>query len=295
MTAIDVQHARTATVELAYQALGDPDHPPVVLIMGLGTQLHYWPDGFCDELLARQLFVVRFDNRDSGLSTHFDDAGAVDLSAPRDDPLPYTMSDLAGDVAALIDALGLGAAHLVGISMGGMMAQQAAIEHPERVRSLVSIASTTGDRQVGQATPEALQAILSPPARPTREAVCENALTVARVIGSPGFAIDEDQIVWRAGVAFDRGYDPAGVSRQTAAIVTAEDRTPRLRELAIPALVVHGAADPLVDVSGGRATAGAIPGCELMVVDGMGHDLPRGVWARVADGVARTVRRAEAG
>jgi pimeloyl-ACP methyl ester carboxylesterase len=295
MAELEVQRLRAGDVEIAYQTLGDPADPPVVLVMGLGTQMHYWPDGFCRELADRSLYVIRFDNRDSGLSTHFHAAGPVDLTAlSPPTSLPYTLGDMAADVTGLIEALGLDGAHLVGISMGGMVSQAAAIATPARVRSLVSIASTTGDPQVGQATPAALEALFATPAQPTRDAVADTALSVARAIGSPGFPLDEAWVRWRAEVAFDRCYDPAGVTRQAAAIVTAPDRTAALAGLALPALVVHGAADPLIDVSGGRATAAAIAGCELMVIDGMGHDLPREVWPRVADGVTRTVRRAVA-
>lgn len=293
MTELKVQRLRAGDVEIAYQTLGDPGNPAVVLVMGLGTQLHYWPDGFCGELVDRGLHVIRFDNRDSGLSTHLDAAGPVDLpSLTPHTPLPYGLGDMAADVTGLIDGLRLGGAHLVGMSMGGMVSQAAALALPQRIRSLVSIASTTGDPRVGQPTPAALEALFAAPAQPTREAVGDNAVRVARVIGSPGFALDERWVRWRAQVAFDRCYDPAGVTRQAAAVVTAPDRTAGLGGLGVPSLVVHGSADPLIDISGGRATAAAIPGCELMVIDGMGHDLPRDVWAQVADGVARTVDRA---
>lgn len=290
-----MQRRQVGDVELAYETLGRHEDPPVLLVMGLGAQMHYWPDGFCRALADHGLFVVRYDNRDVGLSTHLDDAGPVDLEAllaGGGPPAPYRLEELADDAVGLIGALGLQSAHLVGISLGGMIVQLAAIEHPERVRSLVSIASTTGDPSVGGARPEALAALFAPPGT-TREEVADRAIAVAGVIGSPGFERDEQWLRWRAGRAFDRGLDPDGVSRQAAAVFTAGDRTERLGVVGVPALVVHGSADPLVDVSGGEATAAAIPDAELLVIDGLGHDLPPGVWTPLADAIAATVRRAE--
>jgi pimeloyl-ACP methyl ester carboxylesterase len=276
-----MERVSVGEVELAYEALGDPADPPLLLVMGLGAQLHYWPDGFCDALVRQGLFVVRYDNRDVGESSH--------LPGVR-----YTLSDLAADAVGLIAALGHPSAHFAGVSLGGMIVQQAAIEHPARVRSLTSISSTTGDPAVGAPAPHALAALLAPPPR-TREAVGEAAVKLAQVIGSPGFERDEAWLRRRSMHAFDRAFDPEGSQRQFGAVMTASDRTARLRELEVPALVVHGSADPLVDVSGGRATAAAIPGAELLIIDGMGHDLPPGVWTRLADAIARTVQRGEGG
>jgi pimeloyl-ACP methyl ester carboxylesterase len=287
--------APVGDVDLAYETFGDARDPPVVLVMGLGGHMHYWPDDLCRLLTDRGLYVVRYDNRDVGLSTHLHDSGPADLAAimaGRGASAPYGLEELAADVAGLIEALGLPSAHLVGISLGGMIVQLAAIEHPERVRSLVSIASTTGDRSVGAPKPEALAALFTPPGT-TREEVAEHAVALSRVIGSPGFELDDEWLRWRAGLAFDRGLDPDGVTRQAAAAFTATDRTDRLRALRVPALVVHGSADPLVDVSGGEATAAAIPGAEMLVIEGMGHDLPPGIWMRLADAIAATVQRAE--
>jgi pimeloyl-ACP methyl ester carboxylesterase len=295
MRVSDAGRVSVGSVELAYETIGDRDHPPVILVMGLGGQLHYWPDGFCAELSGRRLQVVRFDNRDVGLSTHLtgaDPAGAATSSGAL--TTVYTLSDLAADVVGLIAALGHQSAHLAGISLGGMIVQQAAIEHPDRVRSLVSIASTTGNPAVGAARPEALAALFTPPRAATREAIRDHALELARVIGSPGFELDEEWLAERAARAFDRCYDPAGVMRQAAAVAAATDRTGRLRGLRVPALVVHGTDDPLVALSGGVATAEAIPGAELLTIDGMGHDLPRGTWQAIADAIERTVRRGEA-
>jgi pimeloyl-ACP methyl ester carboxylesterase len=284
-------------VDLAYERFGEPDLPSVLLLMGLGTQMLGWPDGFCDALAARGVHVIRFDNRDIGLSSHLSDAPAPDLGAIfRGDTssASYTLSDMAGDTVGLLDALGLESAHLVGASMGGMIAQTMAIEHPRRVLSLTSIMSSTGDPAVGQATPEAMAALLSPPARTRAEAI-ERTLAILRVIGSPGFELDDADVRWRTGLAYERAHDPVGIARQLAAIAASGDRTAALRSVSLPTLVLHGANDPLVHVSGGRATAGAIPGAELVVFDGMGHHLPRELWAEIARHIAALIARAEAG
>jgi pimeloyl-ACP methyl ester carboxylesterase len=282
-------------IELAYETFGDPERPLVLLVMGLGTQMLAWQDDFCAGLAARDLFVVRFDNRDVGLSTHLHDAPTPDIGAVfagDRSTVPYTLSDMAADTVGLIKALGRDRAHLVGASMGGMIAQTMAIEQPERVASLTSIMSTTGDRRVGDATPAAVQVLMAPPAQ-TRDAVIERALAGWRVIGSPGFPRDEDELRERAGRAFDRAHDPPGVGRQFAAILASGDRTAGLRALRTPTLVIHGREDPLVRLSGGEATASAIPGAELVVIDGMGHDLPRPVWPRIFEPIAALVERAE--
>jgi pimeloyl-ACP methyl ester carboxylesterase len=283
-------------LDIAYERFGDPDLPPVLLLMGLGTQMLGWPDGFCEALTARGVHVVRFDNRDIGLSSHLTEAPAPDIDAIfRGDTssASYTLTNMAGDTIGLLDALGLDSAHLVGASMGGMIAQTAAIEHPGRVRSLTSIMSTTGDPSVGQSTREAMAALLSAPAA-TRDAAIDRTVSILRVIGSPGFELDEQDIRWRTGLAFDRAHDPVGVTRQLAGIAASGDRTVALRSLAVPTLVLHGEDDPLVNVSGGRATARAIPGAELVVFDGMGHHLPRELWGEMARLIGELVTRAEA-
>jgi pimeloyl-ACP methyl ester carboxylesterase len=199
---------------------------------------------------------------------------------------------MAADAIALLGALGLDSAHLVGASMGGMIVQAAAIEHPARVRSLTSIMSTTGDRRVGVATREALGALLMPPAR-TREEAMDRAVAGNRVVGSPGFALDEPALRDRAARSFDRAHDPKGVARQLVAVLASPDRTSGMRGLRMPALVIHGREDPLVTLSGGEATAAAIPGAELVVLDGMGHDLPQALWGEVTGRIAALVERAE--
>lgn len=290
-----MQRARAGDVEIAYQSFGSPQDTPLLLVMGLATQMVGWPDGFCEALAARGLHVVRFDNRDIGLSTHLDDAGAPDVVSllAGSGTAPYALADMADDTAGLLDALGWGSAHVVGASMGGMIAQSLAIRHPQRVHSLTSIMSTTGASGVGSPAEVALGVLLAPAAR-TREEALQRAVDTYRVIGSPGFEFDEESLRERAGLSFDRAHDPAGVARQLAAILTTDDRTPHLGEIAVPTLVVHGAQDTLVDVSGGRATAAAIPGAELWVVEGMGHDLPRELWGDLVDRIGALVERGEA-
>lgn len=279
----DVQLVRVGGVELACTTTGDPADPPVLLVAGLGAQLISWEDGFCRSLADRGLFVIRFDNRDAGLSTHLGDgaAGAA-----------YTLSDLATDAAGLVGALGLDSVHLVGASMGGMIVQLIAIEHPDRVRSLTSIMSTTGDPTVGEASQAARELLMAPPP-PTREAVLDGAVLANRVMGSPGYPMAADEVRARAGRAYDRAFDPAGVGRQLQACLVAPDRTEALRGVRVPTLVVHGADDSLIGVSGGRATAAAVPGAELLVLEGVGHEVPEGVWPVVVDRIAALVRRAE--
>jgi pimeloyl-ACP methyl ester carboxylesterase len=280
-------------VDIAYERIGDPAAPALVLVMGAGTQLLGWPDDFCARIAAHGLHVVRFDNRDVGESTHFHDAPVPDLAAVIGgdaSTASYTLSDMAGDTVGLLDRLGIRAAHLVGASLGGFVAQTLAIEHPARVLSLTSMMSTTGDRAVGQLPPEA-RAIFGWP-RPTSAAEAgERGVRLIRTLGSPGFEHDLDAIRARAAAAWERDHDPLGIARQAVASVASGDRTEKLRRLHVPALVVHGTADRMCDPSGGRATAAAIPGAELLLVEGMGHDLPRAVWPRVIDALISLVRR----
>jgi pimeloyl-ACP methyl ester carboxylesterase len=290
-----IRRAGPSGVDIAYEQFGDLSAPPVLLVMGLATQMLGWPDEFCSALVTRGLRVIRFDNRDVGLSTHLHDARPPDVMAALSgdaSSATYTLSDMATDSVGLLDGLGLDSAHIVGASMGGMIAQTIVIEHPDRVRSLTSIMSTTGDASVGQARPEALGALLSAPATSRQEAV-DRTVAIFRVIGSPGFELDEADLRERAGLAYDRADDPLGVARQLVAIVASGDRTASLRSVNVPTLVLHGAEDPLVDVSGGRATAEAVPDAELVVFDGMGHDLPRALWPAIEARIGDLVQRAD--
>jgi pimeloyl-ACP methyl ester carboxylesterase len=274
-------------IELEYEAFGHDSDPALVLIAGLGAQLIDWPAEFCEKLAAHGLRVIRFDNRDAGLSASLDSLGTPDLAELLSGDLatvPYLLADMAGDTAGLLDALGIGKAHIVGVSMGGMIAQQFAIDHPDRLLSLCSMSSTTGGASVGQATPEALGALGRPPAASRDQAVKSGAAS-SRVFSSPGFVISDEELLARATAKYDRSYRPEGRLRQIAAIAASPDRTTALHSVTVPAVVIHGEADPLVGVSGGRATAAVIPGAELVIIPGMGHDLPRGAWPQIIDAI----------
>jgi len=289
--------ARANGIEIAYETFGDPEEPALLLIMGLGTQLLHWREDFCCMLAERGFHVIRFDNRDVGLSTKLEDAPAPEVGAAlRGDTssASYTLDDMADDTAGLLDALGIAEAHVLGRSMGGMIAQTLALRHRERVRSLVSIMSTTGAPDVGQARPEIVGPVLleRPPA--DREGYLEDVVQKWRLIASPGYPLDEAELRAVSAVAYDRSYYPIGTGRQLLAVLASGDRTEALRSLDVPTLVIHGADDPLVDVSGGRATADAIPGAELMIIDGMGHDLPRELWPKLVDAIGSHARNAAA-
>jgi pimeloyl-ACP methyl ester carboxylesterase len=276
-------------LELCYETFGSPNAPPLLLVMGLASQMILWDDEFCELLAAQGFWVVRFDNRDVGRSTIMrgqriprrwqlltrDVRGAA-----------YSLDDMAADAIGLLDHLGIGATHVVGASMGGMIAQLMAINHPERVLSLVSIMSTTGNRRVGRPQPRVAMRMLRRP-QGDREGYIEDHMETYRVVGSKGFDFDEEHRRERAGRCFDRGIHPAGSARQMAAITTAPDRTALLGQVRVPTTVIHGDADPLVNVSGGRATADAIPGAKLVILAGMGHDLPRELWPQIIDAIVQ--------
>ncbi len=284
------------TIALAYESFGDHADPPMLLVMGLGAQMIAWPDEFCAQLATRGYRVIRFDNRDVGLSTHLVGGPAPDVAkamAGDYSSAAYTLSDMARDAVGLLDALDIRTAHVVGASMGGMIVQCMAIEHSHRLRSMTSIMSTTGDRAVGRPSPEAMAVLLAPPAT-DREGAIARAVESAKVIGSPGFDRDDDIIKERAALAFDRAFDPVGGARQLVAIQASGDRTEKLKSVKVPSLVVHGAADALVNVSGGKATAAAIQGSELLLVDGMSHDLPQGAWPQIVDAIDKLASSADA-
>ncbi|HEY2717492.1 MAG TPA: alpha/beta hydrolase [Solirubrobacterales bacterium] len=284
-------------IELCYQEMGEPDGEPLLLVMGLATQLLGWDERFCSLLAERGFRVVRFDNRDIGRSTTLREAGApslLDTLSGRRASAAYLLRDMAADAFGLMDHLGWETANVVGASMGGMIAQTMAIERPERVRSLVSIMSTTGARFTGLPTLKAFGVLFSK--RPTdREAFIERGVNTFRVIGSPGYEFDEQHVRDVAGRAYDRGSSAAGVARQLHAISASGDRTAGLEGLDLPATVIHGNRDPLVRPSGGRATAAAIPGARLKLIDGMGHDLPRVLYPVFAEEIAATEARAGGG
>jgi len=284
--------ASTNGLELEYETFGNEADPPIVLIMGFSQQLIAWDAAFCTRLAARGFRVVRFDNRDVGLS------GKVEGPRPNIPAIlggdratvTYGIDDMADDTAGLIEWLGIERANVVGASMGGMIAQALAIRHPGLVKSLVSIMSTTGDPSVGQAQPATLGVIMTRAPTACEENI-EHGVRVWHVLRSPGFTYDEGQGRTRIAAAFDRSFSPEGVARQAAAIASQPDRTAALAKLTIPVTVIHGSNDSLIDRSGGEATARAIPGAKLIIVPGMGHDLPAAVWPLVIDAIVETTSR----
>jgi len=290
--------ARANGVEIAYEIFGVPEGRPLLLIMGLAAQMILWDDDLCAALASRGHRVIRFDNRDVGLSTKCVAAGMPDVAAAMQAALlgqrldaPYTLWDMAADAVGLLDALGIAAVHVVGASLGGMIAQAMAIAHPTRVLSLTSIMSSTGDRSLPPARPEAA-AVLLLPAPTDRAGNIERAVHVFRTIGSPGFPFDEARVRELAARSFDRCFHPAGAARQLVAILASGSRKEALAAVAVPTLVIHGRDDPLIPVEAGLATARAVRGAELLVVDGMGHDLPRAVWPSIVDRISALTARA---
>lgn len=273
-------------IDIEYVTDGDPAGRPLLLVMGLGAQLITWPQGFVDTLCERGYFVIRYDNRDSGLSTKFEGTPQITALFGGDTAsAPYRIEDMADDAAALLTELGLSQAHVVGASLGGMITQALAIHHQDRFLSACSIMSTTGDMSVGTPTNEAIAALLRPIATSREEAI-EASVAGSRVIGSPAYPVDEHLLRARAAAAYDRSYCPEGTARQLAAILASPDRTEGLRGVKLPFLVLHGEADPLVTLSGGQATADAVPGATLITYAGMGHDLPEVLWNQMTDAIA---------
>ncbi len=285
-------------IALEWEGFGDRSAEPIVLIMGLGAQMILWPDGFCRQLAARGFWVVRFDNRDVGLSTKLHDQGVPRI------PLRllartllgiriagrYSLSDMATDTAGLMDALGLASAHVVGMSMGGMIGQTLAIEHPERVRSLVSYASSCGDDGLPRGKPDAVRVLVQKPPS-EREAAIQYGIKVLRTIGSPAH-FDEADARRTVERGIERSTYRIGAARQLAAILADAPRSPRLRSLRIPATVIHGRLDPLLPLPHGEATARAIPDAKMVVLDTMGHDVPEALWPQLIDAIEANTRRA---
>jgi pimeloyl-ACP methyl ester carboxylesterase len=283
-------------VELEYETIGDPAGRPLLLVQGLGAQLTSIEDGLCQELASRGFLVIRYDNRDVGLSTWFDHARPVNLAAIYGGDhasLAYTLEDMADDAVAVLDAAGVGSAHVAGISLGGMIAQLLATRCPDRVRSLASIMSTTGDRAVGQPTGEAA-GILVAPMPSDREEFVERAVVNTRAISSgTAYPFDAEAVRRGAASGYDRAYHPRGTGRQFAAILAAGDRTQALGAIRVPTLVVHGEEDQIIGISGGEATAAAIGGARLLRVPGLGHELPPGFWPILADALVGLADQAD--
>lgn len=285
-------------IHLEYDTFGDRDDPSLLLVGGLGSQLVSWDDEFCQGFVDRGFHVIRFDNRDVGLSTKVD-APAIDLAEAVATTLgggtvaaPYHLEDMATDAWGLLDALDLDRVHILGISMGGMIVQAMAIEQPERVVSLTSIMSTTGDPDVGMPHPEVVATLLDPGPQ-DRAGAIEHSVAGSKAIGSPDF-FDEELVRTRATRSYDRCFHPQGVVHQLLAIVTSPSRSDQLRQLDLEALVIHGEIDPLVDVSGGVRTAECLAGSELLLLENMGHDLPQEFWASVISAVLAVAARGEA-
>lgn len=286
-------------IEIEFETFGDAGDPPLLLVIGLGAQLVSWDVELCESLVDRGFYVIRFDNRDVGLSTKVPVDENLDVMAEMMKALageapaaPYLLADMAADAVGLLDHLGIDRVHLVGASMGGMIVQQVAVEHPERLLSLTSIMSTTGDPEVGQPKPEVL-AVLLDPAPAERDAYIAHSVEGSRTIGSPEH-FDEDRAAVKAGQSFDRCYYPRGTANQLMAILASGSRTEGLRKLDINTLVIHGDVDPLVTVSGGERTAEVIPGAELMILEGMGHDMPVFYWPQIIEAITGLAARSTA-
>lgn len=285
--------AKVGELELAYETFGDPADPAALMIMGVGSQMIQWPVGLCELLAARGYHVIRFDNRDCGHSTKLAQPAPPLGKVIRGEvsEVPYGLHEMAGDAVGLLEALAIERAHVVGASLGGMIAQRLAIDHPGRVLSLASIMSTTGAPGVGTPTEAATEVLMSRPAT-ERQAYIDGAVAARKVLGSVDGLRDDDLVREVATRAFDRGIHPDGTARQLAAIIASPDRTPELRRIQAPTVVIHGSIDPLIGLSGGEATAAAIPGAQLVVIDGMGHDLPPGSWVQIVDALVANFARA---
>jgi pimeloyl-ACP methyl ester carboxylesterase len=281
-------------ISIEYDDFGNAEDPDLLLIMGLGAQMITWDEGLCEAIAGRGFHVIRFDNRDVGLSEKIEGGPTPNLLAAMQgdtSTATYTLDDMAADAAGLLDVLGIEAAHIVGASMGGMIAQTFALNYPARTLSLCSIMSTTGAPSVGQPRPDVLPLLLAP--RPnSREEAMDRAEQAVRAFGSKGLPVDWAHVRERAGQSYDRCFYPIGFARQLLAIIASGDRTERLHSLDVPTVVVHGTDDGLVTPSGGRATAEAIPGAELVEIEGMGHDLPVAAWPQLVDAVVRNTERA---
>jgi pimeloyl-ACP methyl ester carboxylesterase len=287
------QRARVGSVELVYETIGDPADAPLLLVMGLGMQLIHWDRGLCELLAERGFQVIRFDNRDAGLSTKLRGPvpNVMRLMAGLPTRVPYLLDDMAADTFGLLDHLGIDRAHVVGTSMGGMIAQTMAIRRPERVLSLGSMLSTTGDRRVGTPKLRVWSALMRR-APQDRDAYIAYFMRVFRLIGSPAYPMDRERMRELAAATYDRCHYPAGTARQLGAIMASGSRTAALRLVDVPTVVIHGESDPLVPLRAGLATARAIPNAELVTIPGMGHDMPKELWPTFVEAIAKNAERA---
>jgi pimeloyl-ACP methyl ester carboxylesterase len=283
-------------IQIEYETFGDPSSPPLLLIMGLGEQMLGWDEELCKQLASRDLYVIRFDNRDTGLSSKMEEAGVPNvvevfaaLMKGEKATIPYTLDDMADDAIGLLDALSIDKAHLFGVSLGGMIAQIMAIRYPSRVWSLTSMSSITGNPEIPMGKPELFIELVNPP--PTkREAFIENRVNLIRSLAGSKFPIDEIRTRRHLEQSYDRGYYPPGIARHGVAGAVNTDRTQALRSVTAPTLVIHGSEDPLFPVEQGKATVDAIPGAKLIIIDGMGHWFPLAVWPLLVDAIDRHIR-----
>jgi pimeloyl-ACP methyl ester carboxylesterase len=287
----------TNGIQIEYDTFGDRSSSALLLIAGNGAQLLFWDAEFCELLAKTGFFVIRFDNRDAGLSTKFDEAGVPDIMAAikaamegKHVAAAYSLDDMADDCVGLLDALHIEKAHICGASMGGMIAQVVSYRHPQRILSLTSIMSNTGNPNLPQGKPDAIAAVVAPP--PTeRKAYIEHNMNVWRKIWSPGFPFEEKRARTYLEKSYDRSYYPQGMARQNMAILSCGDRTTSLSSIKAPTLVIHGFGDPLIPVEAGKDTARVIPGASLLIIDGMGHDLPTGVWSEIVTAISRHIKQ----
>lgn len=285
-------------IQIEYDTFGDKSSPPLLLIMGLGAQMIHWDEEFCKQLADKGLYVIRFDNRDVGLSTKFEEAGIPNImeimaamAQGQEVESPYSLNDMADDAIGLLDALGIEKAHVCGASMGAMITQVVGYRHPARVLSLIPIMGTTGNPDLPPAKPEAME-VLTTPAPQEREANIERTVKNGPVLGGSGFPFDEKRARDFAARAYDRAFYPQGQARQMAAVVASGNRKPLLAGITAPTLVIHGSEDPLVPVEGGLDTADGIPGAEMLIIEGMGHERPVGAWPQIIEAIAGHVAKA---
>ncbi|MFX0135677.1 MAG: alpha/beta fold hydrolase [Candidatus Hodarchaeota archaeon] len=290
--------AKVNDIEIEYDTFGDPSSKPILLIMGLGAQMINWDEKFCEKLVECGFYVIRFDNRDVGLSTKFEEVGEPNLmnlfiSVQNGEKIeaPYTLEDMADDAIGLLDAINIDKAHICGMSMGGMIAQVIAYRHPSRVLSLISISSSTGDPDLPRPKPEAMQVLIKPVSK-EREAIIEDGVNRMRIIHGNGLPFDEERARKFVAASYDRSAYRQGFGRQIAAVIAAGNRKPALASITAPTLVIHGTEDPLMPPDGGKDTAEAIPGAELLIIEGMGHSIPVEVWPRVLDAITENASKA---
>lgn len=280
-------------IQIEYDTFGDRSSPALLLIMGGGSQMIYWEAEFCELLAKKGCFVIRFDNRDIGLSTKFEEAGIPDMmAAMKGEPVipAYTLEDMADDAVGLLDALGIEKAHVCGASVGGMIAQVISYRHPERVLSLTSIMSSTGNPELPQIKPEILAEVYKP-VPDERETYIEHQLRMWRKLWSPGFPFEEERLRTLMAESYDRSYYPQGMARQSAAVLAHGYQRPLIASIKAPTLVIHGDKDPFMSVEGGKETAELIPGAKLLIIDGMGHDMPKGAWQTITDAISNHIKQ----